>query len=63
MNNDQIIKLFLNGEVSFSDIEKQTLEIKYSFKLVQFSKSRFDTRLSQTSKHWILNKELDGEVH
>ena len=37
MNNDQIIKLFLNGEVSFSDIEKQTLEINFSFKLVQFS--------------------------
>ena len=47
MNNDQIVKLFLDGEVKYSDIEKQTLEINFGFKLVQFSKSRFDTRLSR----------------
>ena len=58
MNNDQIVKLFLNGEVKYTDIEKQTLEINFGFKLVQFSKSRFDTRLSQTKKDWVLNKEL-----
>jgi len=58
MNNDQIVKLFLNGEVKYADIEKQTLEINFGFKLVQFSKSRFDTRLSQTNKDWVLNKEL-----
>ena len=58
MNNDQIVKLFLNGEVKYTDIEKQTLEINFGFKLVQFSKSRFDTRQSQTKKNWVLSKEL-----
>jgi len=58
MNNNQIVKLFLNGEVKYTDIEKQILEINFGFKLVQFSKSRFDTRLSQTNKNWVLNKEL-----
>jgi hypothetical protein len=58
MNNDQIVKLFLNGEVKYTDIEKQSLEINFGFKLVQFSKSRFDTRLSQTKKNWVLSKEL-----
>ena len=58
MNNDQIVKLFLNGEVKYTDIEKQTLEINFGFKLVQFSKSRFDTRQSQTNKDWVLSKEL-----
>jgi hypothetical protein len=58
MNNDQIVKLFLNGEVKYTDIEKQILESNFGFKLIQFSKSRFDTRLSQTNKNWVLNKEL-----
>ena len=58
MKTNEIIKLFTKGEIVFDDIESKKLECTYSFKLVQKSKSRYDTRLSQTSKDWILKKEL-----
>ena len=58
MKTNEIIKLFTKGEIVFDDIESKKLECTYGFKLVQKSKSRFDTRLSQTSNNWILKKEL-----
>jgi hypothetical protein len=58
MKQSQIIKLFTKGEVNYADIENQILEVSFGFKLVQVAKTRFDTRLSQTSKEWMVNKEL-----
>jgi hypothetical protein len=58
MKQSQIIKLFTKGEVNYEDIENQILEVSFGFKLVQVAKTRFDTRLSQTSKEWMVNKEL-----
>ena len=58
MKQSQIIKLFTKGEVNYADIENQILEVSFGFKLVQVAKTRFDSRLSQTSKEWMVNKEL-----
>ena len=58
MKQSQIIKLFTKGEVNYEDLENQILEVSFGFKLVQVDKTRFDTRHRQTSKDWILNKEL-----